>query len=71
MSLFHTINSPVHSEGDECNVILYFYPLRCRFSQMLAPVFEQASDLVHEEFPVSIVFIVTSIDHLFHSLFDR
>lgn len=71
MSLFHTINSPVHSEGDECNVILCLYPLRCRFSQMLAPVFEQASDLVHEEFPVSIVFIVTSIDYLFHSLFDR
>lgn len=37
-------------------VFVNFYADWCRFSQMLAPIFDQASDLVHEEYPSNVVF---------------
>lgn len=36
-------------------VFVNFYADWCRFSQMLAPVFEQASDIVKEEYPSGVV----------------
>ncbi|CAH3159572.1 unnamed protein product [Porites lobata] len=36
-------------------VLVNFYADWCRFSQMLAPVFEQASDIVKEEYPTGVV----------------
>ena len=50
-----------------------FCSFRCRFSQMLAPIFDQASDLVHEEYPVSLraIFFIILILFITVAVYSR